>query len=177
MDYRNGMTWNDTFLALFERSVAHYQSGNRDFESHYGPEDRAFLAGIGYQTREFFDYVEDFCEEGLPSASTALLITAVRRDYFLSMPPEAPGTPRLSPNDLPGFGEEVAGIAYLPRIGAKARGKLHGTLDPDVMFGCGGDRNFLRIHGDINPADFLRRVWAAGDDMQKLAAWVSAQGA
>lgn len=177
MGYRSGMTWNDTFLALFERCTARYQGGNRDFENYYNPEDRAFLAGIGYQTREFFDFVEDFCEEGVPSPSTALLVAAVRRDYFLSVPPEAPGAPLLSPNDLPGFGEEVAGIAYLPRIWAKARAKLRGTLDPNVMFGCGGDRNFLKIHGDIAPADFLRRVWAAGEDVQKLAVWVRAQGA
>jgi hypothetical protein len=43
------------------------------------------------------------------------------------------------------------------------------------MFGCGGDRNFLKKHGDIHPADFLRQVWAAGDDDPQLAAWVARQ--
>ena len=68
------MTWNDTFLTLFDRCVAAYRSGNRDFGSYYGPADLAFLAEIGCRTREFFDFVEDFCDEGVPSATTALLM-------------------------------------------------------------------------------------------------------
>jgi hypothetical protein len=71
--------------------------------------------------------------------------------------------------DLPTFGDVLEGIDYLPRILAKARAKLRGELDPDIMFGCGGDRNFLLKHGDIHPADFLRHVWAAGDEDHKIA--------
>lgn len=177
MVYRLRMTWNDTFLALFERCVAEYLGGNLDFETHYMPEDRAFLAAIGYQPREFFDFVEDFCEQGNPSATTALLIAAVRRDYFITVQLGGPGGPPLTRDDLPTFGDELAGITYLPRILAKARAKLRGELDPDLMFGCGGDRNFLQQHGEIHPADFLRRVWAAGTNDRKLAAWVAKQGA
>ncbi|NRB76342.1 MAG: hypothetical protein HRU46_18430 [Verrucomicrobiales bacterium] len=39
------------------------------------------------------------------------------------------------------------------------------------MFSCGGDRNFLRTH-DIAPSDFLRAVWAAGDDDSKIVDFV-----
>jgi hypothetical protein len=39
MGYRHGMHWNDTFLALFDRCVAAYRAGNRDFESYYSPPD------------------------------------------------------------------------------------------------------------------------------------------
>ncbi|MDP3848866.1 MAG: DUF5069 domain-containing protein [Luteolibacter sp.] len=170
------MHWNDHFLALFDRCVATYQAGNHNFVTYYGPEDLAFLAQIGCLTREFFDFVEDFCEDGTPSATTALLIAAVRRDYFLSVQGGTPGAgPDLTRDDVPSFGEALVGFHYLPRILAKARAKLRGTLDPDLMFGCGGDRNFLRKHGDIHPADFLRQVWAAGDDDHRLAAWVCAQ--
>jgi hypothetical protein len=73
---------------------------------------------------------------------------------------------------VPGFGDALAGMPYLPRILAKARAKLRGTLDPDLMFACGGDRNFLRKHGNIHPADFLRAVWRAEGDDQQLAAWI-----
>jgi hypothetical protein len=166
------MTWNDTFLALFDRCCAEYRGGNRDFESYYTPEDREFLAEIGYKTREFFDFVEDFCEEGEPTASSALLVAAARRDYFHNVQKRAAGDRLLTRDSIPTFGEELNGIAYLPRILAKARAKLRGELDPDLMFGCGGDRNFLEKHGQIPPSDFLRQVWAAGDDDQKLAAWV-----
>jgi hypothetical protein len=169
------MTWNDTFLALFDRCVAVYKSGNQNFESYYTPADLEFLGGIGYKTREFFDFVEDFCEDGEPSVSTALLVAAVRRDYFLSVQNRASSGPLLTLDDIPTFGDELEGMAYLPRILAKARAKLRGELDPDLMFGCGGDRNFLRKHGGIHPADFLRQVWAAGDDNRKLAEWVALQ--
>jgi hypothetical protein len=169
------VTWNDTFLALFDRCVSRYRAGDLDFEGYYSPADLDFLREIGCQTREFFDFVEDFCEDNNPSPSTALLVAAVRRDYFITVQHRIPCSgPVLTRDDVPGFGEELAGMAYLPRILAKARAKLRGTLDPDLMFGCGGDRNFLRKHGNLHPADFLRQVWAAADNDHGVASWVAA---
>jgi hypothetical protein len=78
----------------------------------------------------------------------------------------------ISHHDLPGRGNELGGLPYLPRIITKARAKLRGELDPDLMFGCGGDRSFLRKHGDIHPADFLRHVWAARDNDQAIVDYV-----
>lgn len=176
MDYRHAMTWNDTFLALFDRCLASYRRGNQDWATYYSPADLGWLAAIGCQPREFFDFVEDCCDEGEPTASTALLVAAVRRDYFLTVQHGVPSARLITRDDLPTFGDDLDGITYLPRILAKARAKLRGELDPDVMFGCGGDRNFLTRHGAIAPADFLRQVWAAGDDDRKLAAWVAKQG-
>jgi hypothetical protein len=171
------MTWNDTFLALFDRCVASYQSGDSDFKNYYSHQDLAFLASIGCQTREFFDFVEDFCGEGAPSISTALLVAAVRRDYFLTIQKGIPSDRVMTRNDLPTFGDELHGMPYLPRLLAKGRAKLRGELDPDLMFDCGGDRNFLKNHGDIHPSDFLRQLWAAGNDDQKIATWVLEQQA
>ncbi len=169
------MKWDDTFLALFDRCVDAYRGGNQDFETYYTPEDLAFLAEIGCQKREFFDFVEDYFEGGEPSPSTAMMVAAVRRDYFITVQNRVPGTPLLNRDNVPTFGDELDGMAYLPRILAKARAKLRGELDPDLMFCCGGDRRFLKNHGDIHPADFLRQVWAARDDDHKLAAWVARQ--
>ncbi len=169
------MIWNDTFLALFDRCAAELQSGNVVFETYYTPEDLAFLAEIGCKTREFFDFVEDFCGEGQPTISTALLIAAVRRDYFLTMQKGIPSDKVLTRDDIPGFGDELKGMPYLPRLLAKGRAKLRGELDPDLMFGCGGDRNFMKKHGDLHPADFLRHLWAAGDDDEKIANWILEQ--
>ena len=167
------MHWNDTFLALFDRCVTLYRGGNKNFGTYYTPDDLLFLSSIGCRTREFFDFVEDFCEDNTPSPSTALLVAAVRRDYFLTVQHGIPtGEAYLTRDTVPSFGEELAGIHYLPRILAKARAKLRGTLDPDLMFGCGGDRNFLRKHGGIHPADFLRQVWAADDDDRRVADWI-----
>ncbi len=170
------MTWNEYFLELFDRCVAFYQSGNKDFETYYSTEDSQFLGSIGYKPREFFDFVEDYVEEGTPSPSSALLVAAARRDYFLTVQKGAASGKVLTRDSIPGFGDELEGMTYFPRIIEKAKAKLRGELDPDLMYGCGGDRNFLHKHGDIHPADFLRHVWAEGDDPARLAAWVKAQG-
>lgn len=169
------MIWNDTFLTLFDRCLAFYQSGNTDFESYYGAEDLEFLIRIGCKPREFFDFVEDFGSEGIPSISTALLVAAVRRDYFHTVQKGIPSAEILSRDDVPSFGEELEGMAYLPRLLAKGRAKLRGELHPDLMFGCGGDRNFLKNHGDIHPADFLRHLWASGADDQRITIWIKEQ--
>ena len=169
------MTWNDRFLDLFDRSVKRYQSGDKDFTGYYSAADSALLAEIGYKPREFFDFVEDFCEEGSPSPSSALLVAAVRRDYFQVVMQGKPGEKELTRDDVPTFGDELGGFAYLPRILVKAKAKLRGELDPDLMYGCGGDRNFLQKNGDLHLADFLRRVWAAEGDDQKVLEWIKAQ--
>jgi hypothetical protein len=166
------MSWNDTFMELFARCASAYQAGNFDYEKDYSPQDLDFLKSMGYKPREFFDFIEDHIDEAEPSPTTALLIAAARRDYFLVHQQGIPSEKTITRDDLPSFGEEMDGIPYLPRILAKARGKIRGELDPDIMFGCGGDRHFFKNNGNIEPADFLRRVWAAGENDQKVADWV-----
>jgi len=172
------MTWNESFLTLFDRCLEKYRGGNSDFETYYTDEDLGFLASIGYQKREFFDFVEDFADGGDPTPSTALLIAAVRRDYFQVVQEGRPSDGPIARRDgIPAKDSVLEGITYLPRILVKARAKLRGELDPDLMFSCGGDRRFLRENGNLHPADFLRRVWAAGDDDHKVLDWIRSQGA
>lgn len=171
------MTWNDTFLKLFRRCIDAYRGGDSDFESYYTEGDLTFLQSIGYKPCELFDFVEDLADAGEPTESTALLIAAVRRDYLTVMQDGILSEHEITRSELPSKNEELDGIAYLPRIIAKAEHKLRGELDPDIMFGCGGDRNFLRNHGEIHPADFLRHIWAADGDHQQIAAFVKAQTA
>ena len=59
---------------------------------------------------------------------------------------------------LPAKAAQVDGIAWLPRIIAKARAKLRGEMPPDLMYDCGGDRDFLerarrRGHGGVVDQD------------------------
>ncbi len=166
------MTWNDHFLTIYRSSFDKYKAGNTDFSSHYSAENIAFLKTIGYKPRELFDFVEDNAEEEIPTESTALLVAAVRRDYLYVIQDRKHSDKEITRDDVPNFGEEFAGIIYLPRIIAKARAKLKGELDPDIMFGCGGDRKFLRDNGNIPMADFLRNVWSAGTDELKIANYV-----
>jgi hypothetical protein len=169
------MTWNDRFTALFERVVDAYRKGDFDHETAYSAEEISFLESIGCKKREFFDFVEDFVDEGEPSPGTALLVAAVRRDHFLVEQKGEVSGKAVNRDELPGFGEELDGIPYLPRILVKARAKLRGELDPDVMYGCGGDRNFLAKNGGLHPADFLRHVWASGGEDGKIAVWIKSR--
>ena len=166
------MTWNDQFLSLFERCLAKYQNGDKDFTGYYNKEELTFLNSIGYKPREFFDFVEDFGDQGDPTLSTAVLVAAVRRDYFLVVQEGKPSSLEITTSDLPTFGDKLGDFPYLARITTKAKHKLRGELDPDIMYGCGGDRNFLKNHGNIHPADFLRHVWASESDDAKIVAYV-----
>lgn len=159
-------------MDLFARCVEKEVAGGFDYENGYSAEDLSFLESIGYKKREFYDFVEDEVDGGDPSKYTALVVAAVRRDYFIVEQGGKLSDKVVCADDVPSKQSELEGIIYLPRILAKARAKLRGELDPDLMFSCGGDRRFLRENGGLNPADFLRRVWAAGDDDMKIVDWV-----
>ena len=164
-------TWETTFEELFARCVERYRSGDENYEGYYSEEDRAFLDEIGYKPREFFDFVEDFCDEGVPTPEKALEIAGIRREYFLREQGGKRSEGLLVEAALPARDSELAGMRWLPRIIAKARAKLRGELDPEIMFSCGGDRNFLGEHS-LDAAKFLRAVWEAGEDDEKIVSWV-----
>ena len=164
-------SWDSSFSALFDRCLNRYRSGDTDYSGYYSADDLAFLDSIGYQPREFFDFVEDLAEIGEPSLTTAVMIASVRLDYLTEIMHGAKSDQVLDPATLPAKTSEVDGYVWLPRILVKARAKLRGELDPNTMYSCGGDRAFLKRH-DIAPADFLRAVWAAGDDDAKVIDYV-----
>jgi hypothetical protein len=170
---KHDITWQDDFADLFERCTAEYEAGRTDFGRWYSADDLAFLKRIGCQPREFFDFVEDFGAGGEMSMEMAVLIAAVRRDYFLHIQKGQLSSNVVPMSTLPAKSADVEGIRWLPRLMAKARAKLRGEMDPDTMFCCGGDRAFFEDH-QIHPADFLRLVWAAGDDDQRIIDYVKA---
>lgn len=169
-------TWDSYFVEMFDSCVDEYDAGNLDFEEWFSDEDLDFLKSIGCREREFFDFIEDNVTSGGedPTAITALLVAAVRRDYFLTIQKSIPSERIVAASELPAKTADLEGIVWLPRIIVKARAKLRGEMNPDTMYGCGGDRAFLGKY-DIHPADFLRVVWAAGDDDQKILAYVKAK--
>ena len=94
---------------------------------------------------------------------TALAVAAIRREYFLNVM-HGKLTGRVAPmQELPAKAAAVDGIAWLPRLIAKARIKLRGEMNPDLMYGCAGDRPFLREHNMTLP-QFLQVVWDKGND-------------
>ncbi len=169
----NDQTWDTTFRELFERSAKKHRAGDTGGKDWFTAADKAFLDSIGYTEREFYDFVDDHCRYGAegPTLETSLLVAAVRRDYFRVVLDGKRSGRIVAPETLPPKAAAVDGIRWLPRLIVKARAKLNGEMDPDTMYGCGGDRAFFEEHR-LHPADFLRVAWAAGDDDQKIIDFV-----
>lgn len=165
--------WNDTFYDLFREAVGRYHEGHRNVDGFFTDQEIIFLSSIGCRTRELFDFVETYARTGEPSPTTVLLMAAAHRDFFLTVQHGQfyQGKPVIG-YDLPGFGDELCGLPYLPRLIAKARAKLVGSMGDDIIYCCENDRRFFRDHGNIHPADFLRVVWAAGDSDPKVYDYV-----
>ena len=168
--------WTVTFSEIYDRAVTAYRAGRQSPQTIFPAADVKLLAGLGCSAQELFDFVEDFVRGGEPDFGTTLLITSVRRDYFLNEQGGKPSGKLVDMDTLPPKQAVAGGLPWLPRIIVKARAKLRGEMPPDLMFSCGGDREFLE-NVDIHAADFLRFVWAAGGDDQKIIDWVQHRGA
>lgn len=168
--------WTQQLRAIYDKAVELYRLGNRDLESYFTPEEVSFLASIGLRPINLYDYAEDMVGYGEPDWNTVLLIVAARRDYFLYHQHGITATTVTDAGELPPKPEELDGIPWLPRIIAKANCFLKGGLCHEIMYGCGGDRRFLKEH-DLHPADFLRAVWATGGDSLKMLDFVRKNGA
>ncbi len=157
------MDWNLEFLNVWKRAIVAWEAGRRSAHTMFTAADLSFLAGIGCTAQELFDFVDDSLRYDDVDFETVREVTAIRRDYFLTVMEGKP-TGRVVPmSALPAKSAKVDGIAWLPRLIAKARIKLRGEMEPDLMYGCGGDRPFLRRHHMTLP-QFLQLVRDKGDD-------------
>ncbi|MGE4183165.1 MAG: DUF5069 domain-containing protein [Limisphaerales bacterium] len=167
--------WAEAFRAAYRRARQAYEEGAGSPALAVSEPDREFLGEIGCSPQEIFDFVEDDVTVGEPDLETALRITRVRWEYFQEVEKgQSPG--RLQRvQEFPPPGETLGGIPWLPRIISKARAKLRGELPQELMFGCGGDRHFLREHG-LAPDRFLEAVWKAGDNDAEILDYVRRRG-
>ena len=163
--------WTLGFEELYKLAVKKYGEGVRGADGYFEPTQVAVLEAIGSYPQEIYDFAEDAVVHGNPDAATALLIAAVRRDYFLVVQQGKSAGSRLRMEDFPGKDEQLEGVGWLPRIIKKAQSKLEGTMPLEMMYGCGGDRKFFKEH-DLHPADFLREVWAAQGDAKRILQYV-----
>ncbi len=163
--------YQDRFKELYDKSVQRFRAGETDASKWFDEDEQAFIAANGWRLQDFFDYAEDNVGPGEPSYEIAQSIEQVRRDYFLHMQNGVPSANKLSPDELPPKPAALDGIEWLPRIIAKAKGKITGELCDDIMYSCGGDRKFLKTH-DIHPAEFLRVVWANMENDQGIIDFV-----
>jgi len=154
---------------IHRKAVAAYQSGCREADNLAPREEVDFLAGLGVSSQVLLDYAEDFVRYGVPDCATFARVVEIRRDYFRKV---QQGTPRIVPEpQLPRKTDEVGGIAWLPRITKKARCFLDGSLCKEVMYGCSGDRAFLRKFLLTLPG-FLEKVRDSGADPAKILDYV-----
>ncbi len=163
--------WTKRFHAIYEKAVGLYRNGQTGAETYFTPDETGFLASIGLRPIHVYDYAEDVIGGGEPDWETALLIVAVRRDFFLYVQNGQANPHAITSDDLPGRNEELGGIRWLPRLIRKAQGFLEGETCHDIMYCCGGDRGFFKRNG-IHPADFLREIWSAKGDEQQILKFV-----
>lgn len=167
----NSYDWPLEFKKAYLAATQRYQSGERSPAKLFSKNELNFLASIGCTAQELFDFIDDKARYDEPDYETTLLITAVRRDYLMLEQNGVHSSKQISMDDLPAKTDAVDGIEWLPRLIEKARAKLRGEMPPDLMYGCGGDRPFLRSV-NVEPSEFLRLVWQAGNDNRKIIDYV-----
>lgn len=163
--------WTTSLKGIYDGAVAKYRAGERGADSFFSPEETAFLSSIGLRPINVYDHAEDLVKYGEPSWETFLLVAAARRDYFLYKQGGQWSFERVAESDLPAKAAEIEGVAWLPRIARKAVAFLEGTLCEEIMYGCGGDRNFLDS-SNIHAADFVRIAWAEHGDPARILAFL-----
>lgn len=168
------MEWNDRYMTLFREAAERFlMNPHASTERFFLPDEAEFLGSIGMKTEEMHHHIADYCTLGEPSPSTALLVAAQRRSFFLTTQRGISGNAaEVKAASLPAETEEFQEIPYLPRLIRKAEATLFGTLDKALHFPDAKDRDFLRTHGSIHPADFLALVSAARGDRQKIVSAV-----
>ena len=171
VDFAPWPEWGTRLENIFGQAVEKYLAGNRGAHALFTPEQGTFLASLGSTTQELYDFVEDWCELGEPSFGTVLRITEVRAEYFFLEQYLERTSDVRNPESMPSGSAILGGFLWLPRIIAKARAKLRGELSTDMMFGCQNDRAFLKKVG-IDPPQFLRVVWNAGNNDDEILEYV-----
>lgn len=164
--------WAGIFMTLFDNKVVIYKNGIQNAKAMFSKDEEDFLKSIGATPQEIFDFVEDWCDDGVPDPETVLAITTIRRDYFIQEQqgklPEKP----ISESEFPSRSTTLAGLTWFPRIIEKARAKLKGELPSDLMYSCGGDRRFLN-QVKVTPVEFLEKVRDAGDNVDDIVKFVT----
>lgn len=156
---------------IHRKAVSAYQGGLRDADKLVARTDVEFLSSLGVSSQILLDYAEDFSRSGEPDCATFVRVVEIRRDYFLKVQKGLPAALIVQEPELPLRELEWGGVAWLPRITQKARCFLDGSLCREVMYGCSGDRAFLRKFLLTLPG-FLETVRDSGDDRAKILDYV-----
>jgi hypothetical protein len=163
------LDWKEQLRSVHLRGVCAWKAGRRRPEAMFSQADPDFLRSIGCSVQEMYDFVEDLVEYGEPDFETVCGVQELRLDYLETVLAGQRSGVVASMDGLPRKSDTLGGIAWLPRLIAKARLKLRGEMPPELMYGCGGDRPFVRRMGTTLPA-FLKLVWECGDSDEAVLA-------
>ncbi len=163
--------WEKELEAIFVRGLESWSAGHRTPETLFSEADQFFLGRVGCSPRELFDFVEDCLLYGEPLFPEILEIQRLRYEYFVTVQGGENSGKRATMASLPPKSEAVEGISWLPRLIVKARLKLRGEMPDDLMYGCGGDRPFVR-QMKTTLSGFLRLVGDSGEDNRRIVATV-----
>ena len=162
--------WKIRFKEINDLGAERYRTGSQTPAAMFEAAEVEFLKGLGCSAQELFDFVEDSLG-GSPTYAEVEEVTAIRRDYFLNELKGEPTGIEIDVATLPAKAAAVDGISWLPRIIPKAKAKLRGEMPPELMYGCGGDRPFLKSV-NVGLGEFLQVVRDAGDDDRKVIDFV-----
>lgn len=156
---------------FWDRVLEAYHKGSRSPEELFQEQEILFMTDIGVTPYDIYDHVEDFVRYQEPDFLTFLLVMGVRRYYFLFLQKPEETINWVMEPDLPRKTDSYEGIVWLPRITAKAYAKIQGRLHPTLMYGCSGDRQFLKEY-KLHAADFFSMVGTLGGNLPKVYNWL-----
>lgn len=152
---------------LHEKAGANYRAGCRYPGQILAQDDLGKLAGLGVSAQFLYDAVDDLARYGEPSKAVFVELAKMRADYFQTTLHCQPPARIIQESELPPKSAEFQGVAWLPRIIRKAQCFLEGSLCDDIMYGCAGDRSFLKKYNTTLPA-FLAVVRDAQGDLARI---------
>ena len=158
-------------LALHAEAMANYRAGCRAPEAVVSEDGLRFLGACGLDAQCLYDYADDAVRYGEPLAETFAEVAEIRIAEFREVfGGKMAGLPHAEA-ELPPKAAEFGGVPWLPRIIRKAQHFLEGRMPVDIMYGCSGDRAFLKKFGATLPG-FLRLVRDTGGDPAAVLAGI-----
>lgn len=159
---------NNELHHFHDQASASYKAGCRNPSQILPAADLETLANFGITAQFLYDAVDDLARYGEPSKDVFVELAQMRADYFQTSLHGRPAARIVQDPELPPKTAEFQGVAWLPRIIRKAECFLEGSLCDDIMYGCAGDRSFLKKYNATLPA-FLAVVRDShGDTSQAL---------
>jgi hypothetical protein len=157
---------NNELNQLHEKASANYRTGCRTPSQILAPADLDALAKFGISAQSLYDVVDDLARYGEPDKAVFVELAQMRADYFHTTLQGRPPSRIVQESELPPKSVEFEGVSWLLRIIRKAQCFLEGSLCDDIMYGCSGDRSFLKKYNAALPS-FLAVVRETQGDPAK----------